>query len=582
MLNFYAYLRVSTDVQGDQYSLESQSQTAKKLYLEMFPDYGYVEVRDEESGRNDRKNLICLMQVIKEGDVLFVYDNTRLSRDEDIAYSIRVHAQKKKFRYFEGSREYDFSNRMDKLVFSILTIMSQFDSELKSEKVKLNMRLQKEKGEFISGPTYGYDYFDKKVSINQGEAEVVRRMFYLYQDKHSIAKVANIIRSEGFRGKKGATNLSATMVTQALKNPVYIGHQFRENSKKSKRAGAYVDRSMLVRSAHYEPIVSDEVWWNVQSIYHKSAPLHREPMATRHSKYPYSSLFLCYRCFKKGNNSSYWRISEMGGNKTPCYGTNNHIPGCGTRPRNIREDRFVWILETVIRLALKRRDVIERFISKVESLPGTDSEKDLRRKDELGKIQRQIEKQTQKLVIADELGVVRALNEDIKTLRTRESQLKGHIERDAAKVQQDRFAKLKRIGRYRHESIAAIFDSSVESRRSAIMEIITKAYVFNSQLVIQFEFGLTHIVTVPSNAGPKLPENYPLVEFVPGEPSSKARHLLLNWPSHSIYSISEDDERNYEELLRDGMDLKRTPIPHRRGLYFPVFSDDATHGQEGH
>ncbi|KXB07130.1 resolvase, partial [candidate division MSBL1 archaeon SCGC-AAA382C18] len=72
-------------------------------------------------------------------------------------------------------------------------------------------------------PPMGYDKDeDGKLVVNEEEADLVRRIFVMYIDRHSMPEVAFELNEEGIRTKRDK-EWSAWSVKKVLSNEIYIG-----------------------------------------------------------------------------------------------------------------------------------------------------------------------------------------------------------------------------------------------------------------------------------------------------------------------------------------------------------------------
>jgi DNA invertase Pin-like site-specific DNA recombinase len=122
----HIYTRVSTAAQRDegtslQTQLEQGKQRAKQLGLKVKHwDEGGRSSHHEEIA--DRPTLATLFQAITKGEVkhLFVYDQSRLSRNDNVASIFRYECNKQGVTLYTKDGQFDLANPQDKFLKQIL------------------------------------------------------------------------------------------------------------------------------------------------------------------------------------------------------------------------------------------------------------------------------------------------------------------------------------------------------------------------------------------------------------------------------------------------------------------------------
>ena len=85
------------------------------------------------------------------------------------------------------TQAFDTSTSMGKLTLNMLLSFAQFEREVASERVRDKIRASKAKGLWMGGnPPLGYDIKDKKLVINEAEAQQVRHLFEKYLELQSV------------------------------------------------------------------------------------------------------------------------------------------------------------------------------------------------------------------------------------------------------------------------------------------------------------------------------------------------------------------------------------------------------------
>ncbi|MCR6846289.1 recombinase family protein [Bacillus sp. IBL03825] len=133
-----------------------------------------------------------------------------------------------------------------------------------SVSISAAMQAKARRGEFIGKPGFGYDVVDKKLVINEKEAEVVREIFNLSKNGFGFKKIARILNDKGSYTKLGQL-WSHTTIGKVLKNRKYKGdlvlNSYKTVKVDGKKKRIYTPKERLtITEDHYPAIVSKELW----------------------------------------------------------------------------------------------------------------------------------------------------------------------------------------------------------------------------------------------------------------------------------------------------------------------------------
>lgn len=181
------YVRVSTKEQMQGYSIEAQSEE-----LNNYIDYHYKDVsveRYSDQGKTatniNRRGLKRVLSRVESGeiDILIVKNLDRLVRNMENAIYIMKLLQLKKTRILTPYIEYDLSTVRGRKRFKEDAIEAEGESEKTSERVIASQLHMLNQGKYPWGGKVPYGY-DKDVncilSINETEAEIIKRLFFEY------------------------------------------------------------------------------------------------------------------------------------------------------------------------------------------------------------------------------------------------------------------------------------------------------------------------------------------------------------------------------------------------------------------
>lgn len=209
------YARVSTVMQDERDSLEYQIKKCVS-YCEIH-DLDYIKIiKDVESGgKDDRNGFLELKQNLEKKELyaIVVYETSRISRVTRTLINFIHELEKKEVKFISISQpELNTTSHTGMLFFQIQASLAEYERKQISTRVKSNLYQRAKEGKWIGGVTpLGYDAVNKKLIINEVEADLVRDIFYSYIDGGSLNSVA----------KK--YNKSPEGIKWILKNYIYIG-----------------------------------------------------------------------------------------------------------------------------------------------------------------------------------------------------------------------------------------------------------------------------------------------------------------------------------------------------------------------
>ncbi len=185
----------------------------------------------------DRPGVQRLMQDIETGkvDCVVVHRVDRLSRSLlDFAKLMEMFDQRG-VAFVSVTQRFDTTSSMGRLTLNILLSFAQFEREIIGERIRDKISAAKKRGQWIGGhPFLGYDidHANRKLVVNEEEANLVRQIFEQFLKTGSCLKVARELNRQGHRTKswttsKGKANggrpWNKVYVHRVLTNPKYIG-----------------------------------------------------------------------------------------------------------------------------------------------------------------------------------------------------------------------------------------------------------------------------------------------------------------------------------------------------------------------
>lgn len=324
MLKGACYVRVSTDNQLENYSIEEQTGRlqafcrAKDITpVKFYTDGGY------SGGNTNRPALQQMLADIEAGaiDVVIVYKLDRLSRSQkDTLMLIEDKFIANNVDFISVNENFDTTTAFGRAMIGILSVFAQLEKDQITERFTMGRIGRAKNGLYHGGPTAptGYDYVDGKLIVNEYEALQVRDLYERFARGHTLHNCWRYMQ-DTYVTKYGAWT-SETLVRHVLQNDVYIGMvKFQGKS---------------YRGVH-EPIIPAELYDTVQDIFASS---RRDAPSFKRSPFKASTLLsgliFCGRCGARyhGEHGNYTCYSRSKGSRK-----NIVDPDCKNRKWKIPE-----------------------------------------------------------------------------------------------------------------------------------------------------------------------------------------------------------------------------------------------------
>lgn len=209
--------------------IKSQRHEGWQLLPTQYDDGGY------SGGTMDRPGLKKLLEDVEAGsvDVIVVYKVDRLTRSLlDFAKIVET-LNSKGVSFVSITQQFNTTTSMGRLTLNILLSFAQFEREVTGERIRDKIAASKRKGMWMGGnPPVGYDVKDRKLRVNQREAQLVRTLFQQYLKLGCVPKLKLWLDGEGIRSKvrksaagktSGGAHFSRGALYKILNNPIYLG-----------------------------------------------------------------------------------------------------------------------------------------------------------------------------------------------------------------------------------------------------------------------------------------------------------------------------------------------------------------------
>lgn len=230
--------------------IQSQRHEGWKLISNSYDDGGY------SGGTLERPAMKELLLDVEAGkiDVVVVYKVDRLTRSlADFAKLVEIF-DRKGVSFVSVTQHFNTTNSMGRLTLNVLLSFAQFEREVTGERIRDKFAASKQKGMWMGGyPPLGYDVQNRKLIINEGEAETVRLIFRSYLGLSCVARLKakldlNRIYSKhriSVSGRvSGGVPWSRGALYALLKNRIYIGEIVHKDKSYPGEHAAILDRSL--------------------------------------------------------------------------------------------------------------------------------------------------------------------------------------------------------------------------------------------------------------------------------------------------------------------------------------------------
>lgn len=227
MLKVATFSRTSTDNISQSKSIENQEYVYKS-WIEKNNCVLYKNYIDEGISGTKGKYRVEWKELIQDGkekkyDILLSKSYSRFGRNMVETLSAIKELREAGIRII--FIEDNLDSTKDTTNFGLFSWLAEMESKKTSERIKTVFDNFKEKGKIyncIAPWGYDYDIEKKNFVINEVEASIIRRIFKLYVQGNGTTRIANILTSEGIKGKNGGV-IRGNTIKNTILNEVYVG-----------------------------------------------------------------------------------------------------------------------------------------------------------------------------------------------------------------------------------------------------------------------------------------------------------------------------------------------------------------------
>ena len=293
-------------------SLDAQRESAEN-YIASQRENGWIALPEHyddggfSGGNMERPALKRLIEDVRAGkiDCIVIYKIDRLSRSlMDFAQLIEE-LNKYNVNFVSVTQHIQTTDSAGRMMLNILMTFAQYEREIIAERIRDKIAGAKRRGKYCGGsPVIGYDadIENKKLVVNEPEAEIVRHIFERYPELGSAKKLAAELNGKGFVTKQwtsvkgrphGGKPWNTANIYRTLNNPLYIGRVTHHNK---------------TFPGEHKAIISRKKWDTVHQLFKAGGLGKKRNRIPKKLDAPLSGLIRCGHC---------------GGAMTPTYSTKN-------------------------------------------------------------------------------------------------------------------------------------------------------------------------------------------------------------------------------------------------------------------
>ena len=478
-LRVAAYCRVST---GDEEQLNSY-ESQKKYYKEKITsnsNWYFAEIYADEaiSGTLDykRTNFMRMIQDALDNkfDMILTKSISRFARNTvDTLKYVRILKERNIAVLFE-EENINTLEMSGELLLTILSSVAQQESENISTHVKLGLKMKKERGELIGFNNclgYSYDAKNKKMTINQNEADIVREIFSLYLEGYGSNGIAKKLTELQIKTPKGNQKWNENTILRILKNEKYKGDvlqgkTFTTDPITHKRVINMGEEDQYYITEHHEAIIDEEIFNKVQRIIkeRRGARATGRVLGNIGRKFTFSCRLRCGFCGKTLGRRSLYVNKKQTKPAWLCLTSSKNGKQYCLDSKVIREEIIENAFIDSYKLLCNNKNFVNKLLDNIEKVSKENSCENQLNKLESNKADIEQKKQKMLDLLIDGTITQDIYNERLNKYNEKQEQIEMKIDKIKAEIKNDDgiergISKFKEI--LKKEEIMEEFDSDV-------------------------------------------------------------------------------------------------------------------------
>jgi len=300
------YCRVSTLHQVDKDSLPMQRKdlTAYAQLILHTTDYTIFEDAGYSGKNTERPEFQRMMRMIRAGAFthLLVWKIDRISRNLLDFATMYAELKKLGVTFVSRNEQFDTSTAMGEAMLKIILVFAELERNMTSERVTATMISRANAGKWNGGRIpfgYDYDFETMQFSINDQEAELVRRIHDDYERKKSLLIVARQLNHEGYTTRAGGL-WNPVSLRIILVNKFYVGDYVYNRLKggTGNRADQKDESEWVTIPDHHSAIISRDQKERIITLLHQNNrfDVQRRKSNVHGTVHIFAGLLFCGNC----------------------------------------------------------------------------------------------------------------------------------------------------------------------------------------------------------------------------------------------------------------------------------------------
>jgi site-specific DNA recombinase len=281
--------RVSSDEQAKGSSLDNQDERLRKYCERNNVEIEYAFKEDFSAktfNRPEYKKFLLWLKANKgKIDHLLFITWDRFSRNTEEAYGMISKLRSYGVQAQAIDQFIDFRIPENKAMLAFYLALPEIDNDRRAIRIKDGIRGHWKKGRWTHKAPHGYKNSrgedNKPLLITNEDSKHIAYIFEEVAKERSHADIRLELRRKGF-------NVTKSTFGNIIRNPLYIAKIF---------VPAFEDEPGYMQQAIHEPIISDELFYKVQSVLNHDKVIKNRPGYTqRRKELPLRGILTCSKC----------------------------------------------------------------------------------------------------------------------------------------------------------------------------------------------------------------------------------------------------------------------------------------------
>ena len=315
---------------------------------------------------NQRPKLVELLDEIQKPNGIrkvWVFNTDRLGRYSQSWYSIlKVFIDFGVQIYIgDSTKPYDLNNSPDKLMIGVLSLISQYDNELRRMRSIMGKRNSLRNGNTYLGSTipFGYTVKNKKLKEDEKESFHLRKIFTMYNQGKSTMDIKMYLdKIPDIKPRRTKLGWNLGTIQKMMRNTIYIGTQVWKWEEKLPNGDITTVDEIIIKTPK---LIEKELWESVNQKMNLHLQKRKKSIPTDQIL---GGTIVCNECGlslsyrKRGNSQQYYgRCSEYSWKHNKNYLDNKKK---NYNKTNCKMKRSLNIVETDEKILDKIIDIITK------------------------------------------------------------------------------------------------------------------------------------------------------------------------------------------------------------------------------